>query len=191
MSEEIAEAICRANIVNFGDFKFGDGRQSPIYLNLRILPSYPMIFKFISDKIVGILASINQDVVCGTDSAFALATAVSLKTNLPAIYVRKQRYSQRTMIEGVLNKNQKVVLITDIITNGYNKLRLIDAIRNAGGIIDNIVSVVDKEEGADENLKKVGVTLHRLITLKGLLDYMNENSLIEKDVYGQIVKGAE
>ena len=189
MSEEIADSLCKANVVSFGNFKLASGRESLLYVNLRILPSYPDIFNIVSDRIAEVVSNLGVDVIAGSESDIPLAVAVSLKTGIPMISVKKPtRFVRTATVIGMLTEGQKVALVTDIITNGYNKLKLIEGIREQGGVIENLISVIDKEEGASANLNKEGITLHSLLTLRGLLDHMRNHSMIEKDRYNQILE---
>ncbi len=189
MSEEIAAALCKTTVISTGDFKLASGRNSNIYINLRMLPSYPEVFNFISDKAAEAISSMEVNVIAGTEAAIPIATAVALKTGLPMITVRKPRqFNNRSLVTGVIDREQKVVLITDIITNGYNKIRQIEAIKNEGGIIENLLTVLDKEEGAAESLEQKGVKLQSLITLKSLLDYMKAHSMMDEETYSKIIE---
>ena len=47
MDEKIAKALLDANVVKFGDFMLASGIKSPIYVNLRVVPSYPESFAIV------------------------------------------------------------------------------------------------------------------------------------------------
>lgn len=91
------------------------------------------------------------------------------------------------MVEGVLKKGQKVVLIDDMATNGYSKVKFINGIRHSEGIVKDAVIVLDRGQGATETLAKENVKLHFLITLKELLEYMKKNNLIEEEKHKEIL----
>ena len=193
MNEEIADALCKANIISFGSYQLASGKESSIYVNLKMLPSYPDALNLISDKIAEQMGNLGADIIAGSEpGGVPLAVAVSLKTGIPMISVRKpSKFPRGSNITGNLGNGQKVVLVTDLITNGYNKLRIIENIKKEGGAVENIISVLDKEEGAAESLHNEGVQLHSLITLKSLLEYMRDHSLIEKEKYLKILNELE
>ncbi len=190
MNEKIAKALTDADVVKFGEFILASGIKSPIYVDLRVLPSYPESFEAVTDELVKLMKKLKPDVVAGAETAgIPLSTAISLKTKIPMVYVRKKPkdYATREMIEGVFEKGAKVVLIDDMATNAYSKIKFIDGIKNSGGIVKDVVIVLDREQGGSEALEKEGVKLHCLITLKELLFYMKENDMLEEDKLSEIL----
>ena len=190
MNEKVAKALTDVNAVRFGEFTLVSGMKTPIYVNLRVLPSYLESFVAVNEELVKVVKKIKPDVVAGAETAgIPFATAISLKTKIPMIYVRKRpkSYGTQEMIEGVLEKNAKVVLIDDMATNAFSKLAFIDGIRQAGGIVNDVVIVLDREQGGVEALAKEKVKLHSLITLKELLSYMEEKELIDEGQHKEIL----
>ena len=194
MDEKIAKALVDANVVKFGDFTLASGIKSPIYVNLRVVPSYPESFATVTSELSKFVKKIKPDVVAGAETAgIPLAAAISLKTKIPMIYVRKRPkgYGMNQLIEGDLKQNQKVVLVDDMATNAFSKLAFIEGIRQAGGIVNDVVIVLDREQGGTEALAKENVKLHSLITLKELLNYMNINNMIEDSKYNETLNYLE
>ena len=62
---KIAKALVDANVVKFGEFELASGAKSPIYIDLRILPSFPKSFQLISDELTKIAKKLDIDVVAG------------------------------------------------------------------------------------------------------------------------------
>lgn len=189
MNEKVAKALIDSNVVKFGEFTLASGIKSPIYVNLRVLPSYPGPMLIIADELSKMIKKIKPDVVAGAETAgIPLSTAISLKTKIPMIYVRKKPkgYGMNQLIEGELNQGQKVVLVDDMATNAFSKLGFIQGIRQAGGVVGDVVIVLDREQGGVEALAKEKVKLHSLITLKDLLAYMQDKELIDEGQYNQI-----
>ena len=109
------------------------------------------------------------------------------------IYVRKRPkgYGTNQLIEGELQKGQKVVLVDDMATNAFSKIAFIDGIRQAGGIVNDTVIVLDREQGGADALAKEDVKLHSLITLKEMLNYMKDGNLIDEDKYNETMQYLE
>ena len=190
MNEKIAKALTDANVVKFGEFTLASGLVSPIYVDLRILPSYPDTMAAVTEELVKVIKKLKPDVVAGAETAgIPLAAFISCKTKIPMIYVRKRpkSYGRGEQIEGVLKKDAKVVLIDDMATNAFSKLKFIEGIKNSEGIVEDVVIVLDREQGGVEALAKENVKLHSLITLKELLGYMKDNNLIEDDKYKEVM----
>ncbi|MEK6869246.1 MAG: orotate phosphoribosyltransferase [Nanoarchaeota archaeon] len=194
MNEKIAKALVDANVVKFGDFILASGIKSPIYVNLRVVPSYPESFSAVIEELSKVVKKIKPDVVAGAETAgIPLAAAISLKTKIPMVYVRKRPkgYGMNQLIEGELQKGQKVVLVDDMATNAFSKLAFIDGIRQAGGIVNDVVIVLDREQGGADALAKENVKLHSLITLKELLNYMKDNNLLDENKYDETMQYLE
>ncbi len=190
MNEKVAKALVQANVVQFGEFTLASGIKSPIYVNLRVLPSYPEAMILVTDELSRLVKKMKVDIVAGAETAgIPLSTAISLKTKIPMVYVRKKPkgYGMNQLIEGELQKGQKVVLIDDMATNAFSKLNFVQGIRQAGGMIEDVVIVLDREQGGADALAKENVKLHSLITLKELLQYMKDSSLIDDTQYNEIL----
>ncbi len=186
MKDKLAKALCDANIIKFGLFSLSSGRKSPVYVDVRVLPSSPKSFSITVDELVKKVKELKVDVVAGAETAgISIAAAIAIKAKLPMIYVRKRPKSYGTMsfIEGVLEKDQKVVLIDDMITDGKSKIRFIEGIRKEGAVCEDVLVVLDREQGGTENLASENLKLHSLITLKELLEYMKKNELVDEDNY--------
>ncbi len=191
MNEIVAKALCDANVVRFGDFELASGRKSPIYIDLRILPSVPKSMHVMAEELGKVAKDMGVTVVAGAETAgIPIAMAISLKTDLPMVYVRRRpkRYGTNSMIEGILTKEDKAVLIDDLITNGGSKITFIDGIKQGGAKVEDVLVILDREQGGTETLSKIGVKLHSLITLKDLLDYMKENKLLMEEQYNNVVE---
>jgi uridine monophosphate synthetase len=194
MNETVAKALCDANVVRFGDFTLASGRKSPIYIDLRILPSVPKSMDVIAGELGKATKELGVTVVAGAETAgIPIAMAISLKTGIPMIYVRRRpkRYGTNSMIEGILTKEDKAVLIDDLITNGGSKMTFIDGIKQAGAEVKDVLVILDREQGGKETLDQEGIKLHSLITLKELLDYMKANKLLIEEQYNNVVSYLE
>lgn len=194
MNEKIAKALADVNVVRFGEFKLASGLISPIYVDLRILPSYPDAMTAVTEELVKVVKKLKPEVVAGAETAgIPLATAISLKTKIPMIYVRKRpkSYGRGEMIEGVLKKDAKVILVDDMATNAYSKIKFIDGIKHSGGVVEDVLIVLDREQGGVEALAKENVKLHSLITLKDMLSYMKGKNMIDDAKYDEILSYLE
>jgi uridine monophosphate synthetase len=194
MNEKIAKALTDANVMKFGEFTLASGLVSPIYVDLRILPSYPDAMAVVAEELSKVVKKLKVDIVAGAETAgIPLSTAISLKTKIPMIYVRKRpkSYGRGEQTEGVMEKGAKVVLIDDMATNAYSKLKFIEGIKHSEGVVEDVLIVLDREQGGVEALAEKGVKLHSLITLKELLEYMKSKNLIDDDKYNEVLKYLE
>ncbi len=180
MGKELAAILVGLGALKFGDFRLTSGRRSPYYIDLRLLPSYPSVLERIAGMYIEVLENevgLEGIKVAGIPTAgLPLATAVSLRAKLPLIYVREtpKLHGEMKMIEGVLERGDRVVLIDDLVTTGGSLLRAAEAIRDSGGRVEHAVVLIDREEGGSENLAAVGISLHAVSKISDLLSWLEE-----------------
>lgn len=99
--------------------------------------------------------------------AVPISTAVSLHSGIPMLMIRKslKGYGTSKRIEGELEEGNKVVVVEDVTTTGDSLLKAIEAISDNGGTISRVFVVVDREEGAKDNLKRKGIILEALVSI--------------------------
>jgi orotate phosphoribosyltransferase len=102
--------------------------------------------------------------------AVPLVVATALRTRLPYAILRKatKEHGTRQSFEGEIPPGTRVLLIEDVATTGGSSLRSVEIVREAGGVVDRLLVVVDREAGARERLGAVGVQIEPLATLAEL-----------------------
>jgi orotate phosphoribosyltransferase len=93
-----------------------------------------------------------------------VATALSLVSGLPVVFVRKKAkdYGTCKVAEGPEVKGRKVLVIEDVVTMGGAVIEGVRALRERGAVIDTVLCVIDRESGGAETLKKSELTLKPL-----------------------------
>lgn len=175
--------------VKFGSFKLKDGSMSPIYVDLRMLASYPKLLKLIAKQLVEISKDLGYDTVAGIPyAALCIACAFSLETGKPMIYPRKEvkEYGTRKQIEGVFNAGDKILVIDDLITKGLSKIEAIRPLEEQGLIVKDIVVLLDREQGGKEAVQAEGYSLHAVLSLSEMLDILLENKRITDKQYEEL-----
>lgn len=172
--------------MKFGLFTLSSGRKSPVYVDVRKLPSYPKAFAAIIDVLAKKVESLGVDAVAGAETAgIPIAAGIGLISKLPMVYVRKRPkgYGTNSFVEGNISQGQKAVLVDDMITDGRSKFNFIEGLMNEGAVVEHVLVIVDREQGGKESLGQEGVALHSLISLKELLEYMKEKKLVDEENY--------
>ncbi len=189
MKEQIIDSLISIGAVKFGEFKLKSGIMSPIYLDLRIIISYPDILKNIATELVAISEKLQFDKIAGIPyTAMPIATAFSLASGHPMIYSRKERkeYGTGQMIEGVWNPGDKVLIIDDLITNGGSKLETFEVFLGAGLKVKDVIVLIDREQGGKEKLEQQGYHLHSAISIFDILGRMKHLKQIDEMQYNKI-----
>lgn len=186
----VLQALADANVVKFGEFTLVSGEKSPIYVDLRMLPSYPESFDVITTALAEAAGKTDAKRIGGMETAgIPLGAAMAIKLKKPMIYIRKKpkEYGTQSRIEGVLEKGDTVILVDDLMTRGTSKLDFVEPVREAGGVVKDLAIVLDREQGGKGALDAAGIRLHNLVTLKELLAYLFEKKKITKDQYDKVL----
>jgi uridine monophosphate synthetase len=180
----IADGLLSAGCIKFGSFTLKSGLQSPIYIDLRQVITYPKLLEQIAQAYLPLLSNLQFSRLAGLPyAAIPIATAISLAGNYPMIYPRKEAktYGTKAEIEGEYQAGETVVVIDDLATTGGSKFEAIEKLTSAGLIVKDVVVLVDRQSGAKESLAQAGYSMYSVLTIGQLLEYWEENGRIEKD----------
>ena len=175
----------KLNIQN--PYKWSSGWNSPIYCDNRICLSFPKIRDFLANSIADEIKKnvSNNFIIAGVATgAIGIGMLVANKLNAPFIYVRpeKKKHGRKNQIEGTLNKNEKVIVIEDLISTGKSSLNAVDAIQNNGAkVIFMIALFTYGFEIAKKNFTYKNIELKTLCDYKNLIETAKDNNLINED----------
>ena len=169
----LVDGLVNLEAVKFGSFTLASGRQSPIYIDLRLLVSAPDLLAQAADAYAALVTQLPCDRIAGVPyAALPIGTAVSLRTGIPLIYPRKEAkaYGLGKDIEGAWQPGERIVIVEDVITSGGSTLKSAERLREAGLIVEHVVVLIDREQGGPANLAASGIAAHSVLTMSQLLD---------------------
>jgi orotate phosphoribosyltransferase len=148
-----------------GDFVLRSGRRSNHYLDKYLFETQPRILRRVGSRLARLVPAGTDRLAAPELGAVLLGAAVSLELDLPLVLVRKEAkgYGTRRALEGALEPGERVTVIEDVITTGGQAIDAIAKVTAAGATVIALVAVLDREEGAGENLRRAGVTFRPLL----------------------------
>jgi uridine monophosphate synthetase len=183
--ERLCLRLAEIGAIKFGLFTLKSGLKSPIYIDLRVLVSFPTTLNEVALALKELALPLSFDRLAGIPySGLTLAVALSLVSNKPLIYSRKETkdYGTKKKIEGLFNEGETVLVVDDLITTGESKFEAVEVFKEAGLKVKDIVVLIDREQGGKEQLKKKGISLHSFLTVTEYLEILRKhNKLSEQE----------
>lgn len=179
--DQLILALADIGCVRFGDFTLRSGQRSPIYIDLRLLVSHPGVLRDVAHAYAQLLRPLAFDRLAAIPyAALPIGTAVSLELGCPIIYPRKELkgYGTRRAVEGEFQKGERVVVLDDLITTSASKLEAIAPLEGLGLQVEDVVVLIDREQGGREYLEERGYRLHAVFGLGEMLDVLAQHGRI-------------
>lgn len=174
-------ALADIGCVRFGDFTLHSGQRSPVYVDLRLLVSHPRVLRDAARAYARALRLLAFERLAAIPyAALPIGTAVSLELGSPLIYPRKEAkgYGTGRVVEGVFQEGERVAVLDDVITTGGSKLEAIAPLEALGLQVQDIVVLIDREQGGREYLEGRGYRLHAVFGLGEILDILARHGRI-------------
>ena len=170
--DRLLEIIREKSLLEGQDFKLSSGRHSNFFFDMKMTMLDPEGSNLIADRILKELAGKEVNAIGGLEmGAVPIVSAVCAKSyyvdrQIPAFFVRKKTKGHGTnlIVDGYLEPGMKVALVDDVTTTGGSVLKAVDAAKGKGCTVVVVITVVDREEGASENMKQNGIKFVPLYT---------------------------
>jgi orotate phosphoribosyltransferase len=193
--KEFATFLHQNGIIKFGDFTLSSGKKSSYYVDLRLVPSYPHQFrrmiKYLQNLISKQIGFDNFDAVASVPTGgLVVASSLAFEIVKPLVYTRSEAKGHGTgkLVEGVIKKGMRILVVDDVATTGGSVVNGVRALKDAGASVSDAYVIVNRLEGADESLKKEGVTLHHLLDILEIAKILHQENLIDKSVLDKVQK---
>jgi orotate phosphoribosyltransferase len=167
--EELIKRVKETSYLE-GDFTLRSGKKSKYYLDKYLFETCPDILKALGEEFAQYVTG-DVTLIAGAElGGVALAAATAMQTNKNWIIIRnsKKGYGTGKLIEGKLNKGDVVLLVEDVATTGGQVLEAAKVITEAGAKVKKIVAVIDRKQGAGENITNAGYEFESILTKSDL-----------------------
>ena len=167
--ETLAKKIADTAVLH-GDFTLRSGRKSTWYIDKYLFTTQPDILRVLGEMFANNISS-STTLLAGAElGGIPLVTTVALASGLPCIFIRNQKkeYGTSRQLEGKLSGDDNVVIVEDIATTGGQVLEAAEIIKESGATVEAIIAVIDRCEGARENIESAGYQFVSLFTTQDL-----------------------
>lgn len=170
-------ALLKKEALKKGRFVLSSGKVSNYYLDGRIITMTPEGAYLVASIILELIKGKNIDAVggptLGADPIVGAVAALSHINKVPVktFIVRKavKEHGMQRQIEGPQLKPQsRVIIVDDVATTGKALIEAKEALDKIGVIVEGAIVIVDRKEGARENLAKAGVVLDAIFQIEDL-----------------------
>lgn len=175
LREKLLDLFCEV-AYREGDFLLSSGQRSPYYINGKQVTLHPQGALGVG-RILLTLVPEDAIAVAGlTLGADPIVTATSIVAayearSLAALIVRKEAKGHGTQayIEGLtLPEGSRVVVLEDVVTTGQSAMKAVDRLREAGYQVDQVISLVDRQQGGAEFYQQQGLKFEAVFTIEDM-----------------------
>jgi len=169
--KRLRDVIKAKSLMTGGNFKLASGAASQFYFDMKKTMFDPEGAALIGEVLFDLVKNDGVEQVGGLEiGAVPIATAVAMRSwpekPITAFFVRKEAKGHGTnrLIDGQYRDGAKTILFEDVTTTGGSVMRAVNAVRERGGTVAKIVTIVDRLEGAKATLAKEGIELVAVFT---------------------------
>jgi uridine monophosphate synthetase len=166
---DVALSLHKYGIMQFGKFTLKSGVESPFYVDLRIVQSFPEALHNITTIYSELLEGLPQEVLLAgiPEAGIPLATAVGYQTNRPLIQPRAKikAHGMGKSIEGAWQPGDKVAIIDDLISKGDSTLESLEQFKACQLDVMGFYLLLDRQMGGKQIVEKAGYSVDIAMTM--------------------------
>ena len=177
--------------LHFGEFVQASGATFPYYVDLRTIISHPQVFEQVLSAYAEILSSLSFDRIAGIPyGSLPTATGLGLRLNSPLVFPRKEvkAHGTRRLVEGKFCEGETVVVIDDILITGRSVTEGAEKLESVGLKVQDIVVLIDHEEGVRERLDNKGYRSHAVLTISEIAQTLSEAGRLNSEQLQLLLK---
>lgn len=156
------DACCRLT----GTFTLRSGQVADTYFDKYLFESDPALLDRVATRMVDLVPE-GTDLLGGLEmGGIPCATVLSAKTDLPALFVRKEakKYGTAKLAEGPPVEGRRITLVEDVITTGGAVRDATNALRELGAVVEVVICAIDRSPEGENPLADVGLEVRSVLT---------------------------
>jgi uridine monophosphate synthetase len=162
---------------------------SPVYIDVKRIISNPSLFEKAIIAAGEMLDNFTYDYISAPPyGSLPLASAVAAQYKQPLLLLRKESkaYGACKLIEGNYQKGERVLLIEDVIVSGRGVWEACEQLRKEGLVVTDVITILDRQQGGPELLAKHGITVHAILTMTEMVDFLNGHGMLKENTPASI-----
>lgn len=195
--ERLAHQLFDLGAVKFGEFKLKlhdehpEAPRSSVYVDLRMLRRNPKVKAAAVDVYQELVSPLEFDLLADVPTAATpIVSSLSDRLDIGMITPRTDSKGHGTgaKIDGLLPEDggRKAVVVDDLVTRAESKIEAVDVLTSHGLVVEDIVVLIDREQGGKQQLQERGLKLHSAFTMSQLLDLYHRTGRIDDNQYQDI-----
>lgn len=154
LADRLAQ-LCRVH----GQFTLRSGADASTYFDKYMFEAEPSVLRAVAARMSELVPA-RTEILAGLElGGVPVATALSLATALPTVYVRKEakRYGTAKLIEGPDIAGRRLLVVEDVISTGGQVVSSADQLRAHGAVVESVLCVIDRTGGNHSLLLAAGL----------------------------------
>jgi uridine monophosphate synthetase len=191
----VAAGLFAAGVIRFGAFRLKlhesvpDAPLSPFYIDLRLVRSFPDLMDRVTNLLIGLMRGLKFDLIADVPTAGTpFAAIIAHKLRMPMITPRleNKQHGSRARVDGAYTAGQTAIVLDDLVTHSESKLEAVQILVEQGLVVNDVVVLIDREQGGVQALKAAGLECHAAFRLSELLEIYRAQRLITSEQFEAI-----
>jgi orotate phosphoribosyltransferase len=173
--DALAERLFKIGALKLGDFVLSSGKRSRYYLDLRLVPSHPEVYRMVLDAYMDMVRGIGEssfDAIAGVATAgVTISSPMAVALKKPMVYIRREGkgHGLGRSLEGEVRLGSRVLLVDDLVTTGGSLEESAQKLKEEGCVVTGALVLVDRLEGGSHRLASVGVKVTSFTTIEEII----------------------
>jgi uridine monophosphate synthetase len=188
-TNQLSNQLFDADCIQFGTFTLKSGLTSPVYIDLRLLAGYPSLLQEVARAMAASARKLTFDRIAAIPLAgLPIGTALALEMDRPMIYPRPQvkAHGRQRAIEGAFSPGETALVVDDLITRGTSKIEAIEPLKEAGLVVQDVLVLIDREQGGVEDLAQQSYRLHAVLKFTDILNTLEASGRITAEQHARV-----